>query len=64
MILLPETEWVELLEFGTAIITDADEQKITEAFKTLTSKSDMQFPKLYGDGKAAEFICEEMMGNL
>lgn len=61
VILRPETEWVELVECGTAIITDADEQKIIEAFKTLTSKTDMQFPKLYGDGKAAEFICSEML---
>ena len=64
VILRPETEWVELVECGTAIITDANEQKIMEAFKTLTSKSDMRFPKLYGDGKAAEFICKEMKENL
>lgn len=60
----PETEWVELVECGTAIITDADEQKIIEAFKDLTSKSNMQFPKLYGDGKAAEFICGEIVEHL
>ncbi len=64
VILRPETEWVELVECGAAIITDAHEQKIIEAFKTLTSKSDMKFPKLYGDGKAAEFICGEILDNL
>jgi UDP-GlcNAc3NAcA epimerase len=64
VILRPETEWVELVECGSAIITDANEQKIIEAFKTLTSKSDMKFPKLYGDGKAAEFICDEILENL
>jgi UDP-GlcNAc3NAcA epimerase len=64
VILRPETEWVELVECGTAIITDANEQKIIDAFKTLTSKADMKFPKLYGDGKAAEFICGEMLENL
>jgi UDP-GlcNAc3NAcA epimerase len=64
VILRPETEWVELVECGTAIITDANEQKIIEAYQTLSSKSDMQFPKLYGDGKAAEFICSEMLDNL
>lgn len=64
VILRPETEWVELVECGTAIIADADEQKILDAFKTLTSKSDMKFPKLYGDGKAAEFICQEILENL
>jgi len=64
VILRPETEWVELVECGTAIITDANESKIIDAYKTLTAKSDMQFPKLYGDGKAAEFICGEMIENL
>jgi UDP-GlcNAc3NAcA epimerase len=64
VILRPETEWVELVECGTAIITDANEQKIIEAYKTLTSKTNLQFPKLYGDGKAAEFICGELLDNL
>lgn len=64
VILRPETEWVELVECGTAVITDANEQKIIEAFATLTSKSDMKFPRLYGDGKAAEFICGEMIEHL
>jgi UDP-GlcNAc3NAcA epimerase len=64
VILRPETEWVELVECGTAIITDADEKKIIDAFQSLTSKTDLKFPKLYGDGKAAEFICEEMTAHL
>ncbi len=64
VILRPETEWIELVECGAAIITDADEQKIISAFSTLTTKIDMKFPKLYGDGKAAEFICSEMLSNL
>lgn len=64
VILRPETEWVELVECGTAIITDANEQKIIDAYNTLTTKTDMQFPKLYGNGKAAEFMCKEMLENL
>ena len=64
VILRTETEWVELVDCGAAIIADADEQKIMTAYKILTSKTNMQFPNLYGDGKAAEFICEEMLENL
>jgi UDP-GlcNAc3NAcA epimerase len=64
VILRSETEWIELVDCGTAIIADANENKIIESYKTLTSKKDMQFPKLYGDGKAAEFICGEMVKNL
>lgn len=64
VILRPETEWIELVECGTAIIADANEAKIIEAYKTLTQKQGMQFPKLYGDGKASEFICGEMVKHL
>lgn len=64
VILRPETEWVELVECGAAIVTDADETKIKNAFETLTQKTNLKFPKLYGDGKAAEFICGEMVRNL
>lgn len=64
VILRSETEWVELVECGTAIIADADEQKIISGFKALTSKTDLEFPKLYGDGKAAEFICGEIIEHL
>ncbi len=61
VILRPETEWVELVECGAAIVADADEQKIKMAFEKLTDNSGIKFPKLYGNGKAAEFICEEML---
>lgn len=64
VILRPETEWVELVECGAAIVTDANEHKIIEAFNVLTSKTNMLFPELYGDGKAAEFICKEILSNL
>jgi UDP-GlcNAc3NAcA epimerase len=64
VILRPETEWVELVECGAAIVTDADEQRIKAAFETLHTKTDLKFPKLYGDGNAAEFICQEMLQHL
>lgn len=64
VILRPETEWVELVECGAAIVTDANEQKIKQAFEALTQKSDLQFPKFYGDGKASEFICAQMLEHL
>lgn len=64
VILRPETEWIELVECGTALIADANEAKIIDSYNTLTQKHNMQFPKLYGDGKAAEFICAEMVKHL
>lgn len=61
VILRPETEWVELVECGTAIVSDTDEKKIKEAFKKLTGNHSLKYPKLYGDGNAAKFICEEIL---
>lgn len=57
VILRPQTEWVEIVENGNAILTDADYSRIMEAYKTLSNKSDLTYPSYYGDGKAAEFIC-------
>jgi len=64
VILRPETEWIELLENGSALIADADENKIKFSFEQLISKKDLSFPKLYGDGKAAEFICSEIINQI
>jgi UDP-GlcNAc3NAcA epimerase len=64
VILRPETEWVELVECGTAIVADADETRIKAAFEHLYANTSLKFPKLYGDGHAAEFICGEMLSNL
>lgn len=61
VILRPETEWVELVECGAAIVSDANELAIKAAFNDLNSRTDLKFPKLYGDGKAAEFICGQML---
>ncbi len=64
IILRPETEWVELVECGAAIVTDANEKRILDAFTTLTSNKNIQYPKLYGTGKAAEFIAGEIIKHL
>ncbi len=61
VILRPETEWVELVNCGAAIVADADEKRIGEAFEKLTNNKGLRFPKLYGDGMAAEFICKEIV---
>ncbi len=61
IILRPETEWVEIVENGCARIVDADAIKIREAFQYfLKNKSSLQFPEIFGDGRAADFILNEM----
>jgi UDP-GlcNAc3NAcA epimerase len=64
VILRPETEWVELVECGAAIVVDADEVRIKAAYSTLSSGVAIKFPKLYGDGTASEFICGEILKNI
>ena len=61
VILRSETEWVELVENGNAIIADADEARIIEAYTELVNKKDFSFPEYYGKGDAAEFICQKIL---
>lgn len=61
IILRPETEWVEIVENGSAILCDADKDRILDAYQHFSKMKDMTFPALFGDGKAAEFICNEIL---
>jgi UDP-GlcNAc3NAcA epimerase len=61
IVLRPETEWKEIAENGVAIIADADKQKIKSAYDYFSTKNDLNFPAVFGDGKAAEFICNKML---
>lgn len=64
VILRPETEWVEIVENGNALLADADYNRILEASRQLLHKTDFTYPELFGDGKAAEFIVGKMIENL
>lgn len=61
IILRKETEWIELVECGAAIIADADEQRIISAYKELSAKKNLSFSTIFGDGKASEFICKTII---
>jgi UDP-GlcNAc3NAcA epimerase len=63
VILRPETEWVELVECGAAILAHADRNKIQEAVRALLQKK-IDYPEIFGDGHAAEFICSKMISDL
>jgi UDP-GlcNAc3NAcA epimerase len=63
IILRDETEWIELIKNGNALLAGADEQKILHCFAQLYSKKDFSWPQIFGDGKAAHFICEQMIQN-
>ena len=60
VILRPETEWVEIIEHGAGIITDADFDRIIAACDSILGK-EISFPLLFGDGNAADKILEEII---
>jgi UDP-GlcNAc3NAcA epimerase len=64
IVLRPQTEWVELVESGTAILTDADSSRILAAYTHFRSSKDLKFPQIFGDGNAALFIVAEIVEKL
>lgn len=56
-----ETEWVEIIEAGAGIITNADSDRIDEAIAYFLSGPKVDYQPLFGDGRAAEFICSKMV---
>ena len=61
LVLRPESEWKELIELGTAAIVDADPSLILEAFNRFLKQPPDLFPSIFGDGKTAEFILDELV---
>lgn len=61
VILRPQTEWVELVQNGTAILADADEHKIILAFNSLINNSELVFSPIFGTGNAAEIVCTKIV---
>ena len=61
IILRPETEWVEIIETGNAILADADKRRILEAWGHFKDNPPTAFPEIFGDGHAAEFMLEQML---
>lgn len=60
LILRPETEWVEIVEQGAAMLCDADKERILEAYGVMKQRR-LDFPPLFGDGHTAEFILRRML---
>lgn len=61
VILRAETEWVELVEHGQAELVDADPGRILEAADRYLHEGAPTCPPLFGDGHAAEKICEVLL---
>jgi UDP-GlcNAc3NAcA epimerase len=64
IILRPQTEWVEIVENGNAILAHANKERILQAFEDLINKDDYTYPPFYGDADAAGFICDCIVNEL
>lgn len=61
VVLRPETEWVELIQKGQATLADADPDRITNAVDRYLRDGVPEVAPLFGDGHAAERICDELL---
>lgn len=61
IILRPETEWIEIVVSGAAILCDADPTRILAAYTQLLQNDRIEFPSLYGDGTAAEQVLDMLL---
>ena len=64
VILRPQTEWVEIVDAGCAVIADSDENTIVDATNRFLDNKQLEFPPIFGDGNAAEFIAAEILKQL
>jgi UDP-GlcNAc3NAcA epimerase len=62
IVLRKETEWIELVNNGTAKLVGADPDHIRSEFRRFVdSHGELDYPGFYGDGKTAEFILNEIL---
>lgn len=64
VILRPQTEWVELVENGNAIVCGSDKELIVQSAKKMIASENLSWPNFYGDGKASHFICEKILATV
>jgi UDP-GlcNAc3NAcA epimerase len=63
VVMRSETEWVEIVNAGAAMVCDADEEKIIQAFEYFRLNKLTSLPAIFGNGKASEFICDKIIEN-
>ncbi len=56
-----ETEWTEITDAGAGIVADADVVRLLQALEQFLDHPPVNFPAVFGDGRAAEFICNEIL---
>jgi UDP-GlcNAc3NAcA epimerase len=61
IVLRQESEWKELIDSGHARLADADPDLIKSTFNYFMDHHLTDYPSLYGDGTASEFIMHEIV---
>jgi UDP-GlcNAc3NAcA epimerase len=61
LILRSETEWIEIVNDNNALLVDADPDAIYKGIQWMKHEMSTNFNEHFGDGKAAEFICQEII---
>jgi UDP-GlcNAc3NAcA epimerase len=56
-----ETEWTEITAAGDGIVADADTARLLQALEQFLDHPPVNFLAVFGDGRAAEFICNEIL---
>ena len=61
VVIRTETEWVELVEHGSARLGFQLDSALGEGLEHAYNYKETEFPPIFGDGKASEFICRKMV---
>lgn len=61
IILRDETEWKEIVAVGAAKLAGANSEAILLAYNSFIEMRPNVFPEIFGDGKAAAFICSTLL---
>ena len=64
VILRSETEWTEIVDSGCAVLAGSNPKTIREGYGHFKLKTNLEFPSIFGDGNAAEFICKSIIEHL
>lgn len=64
LVVRTETEWVELIETGAAKLHFEMGASFVSVAKSLLANPPSKFPQIFGNGAAAEFICEQIIDQL
>ncbi|MCH4821976.1 UDP-N-acetylglucosamine 2-epimerase (non-hydrolyzing) [Gramella lutea] len=62
LVMRKETEWVEIIEAGAGVLIDSEKELMKKSFSKFY-KAEIDFPQIFGNGKAANFICERLISN-